>query len=60
MAGKCAPPAASCTNNEKDGDETDVDCGGGTCPKCNAGKKCKVNKDCKSGWCVKGKCELPS
>jgi hypothetical protein len=50
----------TCTDKKVNGLETDVDCGGGTCPKCNAGKKCKVNKDCKSKYCINKKCVLPS
>jgi hypothetical protein len=30
----------------KDGQETDVDCGGPTAPKCGEGKSCKVDADC--------------
>lgn len=40
-----------CTNNEKDGKETDVDCGGGECKKCSAGKQCNGGGDCVSGGC---------
>lgn len=36
--------------------ETDVDCGGG-CPQCDDGRRCQVNTDCKSGFCVNGTCE---
>ena len=31
--------------------ETDVDCGGPICPKCDLGKKCKLNSDCISNRC---------
>jgi hypothetical protein len=34
-----------------DGAETDVDCGGGTCPPCGFGKACKVGTDCATGAC---------
>jgi len=44
-----------CTNQQVDVDETDVDCGGLTCPKCAAGKKCLVNTDCMSGTCKNNK-----
>jgi hypothetical protein len=41
----------------KNGTETDVDCGG-ACPKCTAGKTCKVDADCGGGTkCIAGKCQ---
>jgi len=40
----------------KNGLETDVDCGGGTCPACASGKVCKASTDCKPGICSSGKC----
>jgi hypothetical protein len=43
----------------KNGAETDVDCGGGTCPKCSAGKMCLANADCVSNWCKTGLCLMP-
>lgn len=47
--------AAPCTNGVKDGDETDVDCGG-SCGACENGKTCAENSDCQSGDCTSGKC----
>ncbi len=38
----------SCADGIKDGDETDVDCGG-SCDKCGDGKLCNSNADCISG-----------
>jgi len=52
-------PAPSCTDKTTNGDETDSDCGGGTCPKCGAGKTCKADSDCKGGSCASGKCADP-
>lgn len=46
--GNCAGP---CSNSIKDGVETDIDCGGGSCPKCGIGQTCKVNTDCQSNVC---------
>jgi len=43
------PPA--CTDQQQNGAETDVDCGGGTCPACADGKTCKAGMDCASGIC---------
>jgi hypothetical protein len=51
-----APAAPSCTDGIKDGNETDVDCGGGTCPPCALGKDCNVGTDCASGYCSGGVC----
>lgn len=42
---------ASCVNLAKDGQETDVDCGGLDCTTCDSGMACLVNKDCASGSC---------
>jgi hypothetical protein len=39
-----APP--TCSDGIQNGSETDVDCGGGTCPPCAVGKKCKAATDC--------------
>ena len=50
-SGKCASPSAQCIDGVKDGSETDVDCGGGTCPACVNGKSCGVNSDCSSNNC---------
>ncbi len=40
-----------CMDGVLDGNETDVDCGGGTCPPCGVGLMCKVGTDCTSGAC---------
>ncbi|HEX6838746.1 MAG TPA: hypothetical protein VF334_19345, partial [Polyangia bacterium] len=42
--GTCATP--TCSDKVQNGLETDVDCGGGTCPQCPDGSGCKVNSDC--------------
>jgi hypothetical protein len=53
-AGKCVA-GATCTDNVKDGTETDVDCGGGVCDAasktCAIGKTCGANADCASNSC---------
>jgi hypothetical protein len=50
----CAAP--TCMDMVKNGTESDVDCGG-ACPKCAAGKMCKVNSDCVGGtMCLMGVC----
>jgi hypothetical protein len=36
----------TCIDGVKDGAETDVDCGGGTCAPCGDGKACNTSADC--------------
>lgn len=51
----CSAP--KCTDMVKNGTETDVDCGG-ACPKCVAGKMCKIDNDCGGGTkCMAGICQ---
>jgi hypothetical protein len=51
----CATP--TCSDTAKNGNETDVNCGGtgfqgaGACPPCANALKCGVNADCTSGFC---------
>ena len=47
-------PAGSCTDGVRNGTETDVDCGGGTCPSCQMGLACQANGDCQSHLCDTG------
>ena len=53
------PPGANviCTDGVKNGNETDVDCGGGTCPRCATGKTCGTRNDCASARCEGGTCQ---
>ncbi len=46
-------------DGKKNGDETDVDCGGAVAPKCADGKGCKVAGDCTSGVCKGDVCQAP-
>ncbi|KAI8471296.1 MAG: hypothetical protein J3K34DRAFT_235982 [Monoraphidium minutum] len=46
----CAQP--TCQDGRHNGDETDVDCGGPTCPLCKPTKKCSDNTSCDSGVCL--------
>jgi hypothetical protein len=48
---------AQCTDGVKNGAETGVDCGGGTCPGCPAGGPCSVAGDCQSQSCAGGVCQ---
>ncbi len=50
----CRP--AECSDGQKNGNETDVDCGGTTCPQCAVQQACKVNGDCQSNVCTANKC----
>jgi len=52
-----APPV--CSNNERDRNETDVDCGG-MCDGCALGKSCLQNSDCDSLYCADGICDTPT
>ena len=65
-----APPgpltcaSTQCTDNLKNGLETDVDCGGGVCSLCAVAKACQQNFDCasyacdaKSLTCVASQCD---
>ena len=52
--------APSCTDTVKNGSETDVDCGGGVCPKCANSKGCSKQTDCQGGVCTGGTCAAPS
>ena len=54
-----ASGCGKCTDKAKNGDESDVDCGG-SCTRCAAGKKCKLATDCASGSCSQGVCALPT
>jgi hypothetical protein len=48
----------SCADTIVNGLETDIDCGGGVCPKCDAGGACLENGDCKGKLkCVEGSCD---
>ncbi len=43
--------ASQCADNQKDGVETDIDCGGGICGACALGFKCSFDNDCSSNAC---------
>jgi hypothetical protein len=40
-----------CADHTKDGDETDIDCGGAMCPGCALGDACKQPSDCANDIC---------
>jgi acetyl esterase/lipase len=45
-----------CQDSTKNGVETDIDCGGGTCAPCASGKSCLTGTDCTTGICSGGVC----
>ncbi|MCX8147060.1 MAG: hypothetical protein N3D84_01185, partial [Candidatus Woesearchaeota archaeon] len=51
--------ADTCQNQRKDGDETDVDCGG-SCGLCSLNASCIKNSDCDSNYCINNKCAEPT
>ena len=50
------PGPPTCSDNFKNGDETDIDCGGSSCQPCANGLNCILNADCESGVCCTGIC----
>lgn len=52
----CVAPA-SCTDNIKNQDETDIDCGGSTCTtRCSVTQTCITTSDCILSTCISGVC----
>jgi hypothetical protein len=52
---------SSCSNNKRDSNESDVDCGGTSkCGPCDSGLRCTTNNDCVSDFCTKGNCADPT
>jgi len=46
----------SCSDAQRNNDETDVDCGGNSCAQCRNGARCLANRDCLSGRCSGNVC----
>lgn len=59
--GRCttAAPANTCRDRIRDGDETDVDCGG-SCQPCAPALACTIPADCQSNACTGGTCAAAS
>jgi hypothetical protein len=53
--GPTPPPGATCSDGVKNGNETDVDCGGPDCPPCANGRLCDSNTDCGTARCGDGR-----
>ncbi|HEY5951816.1 MAG TPA: hypothetical protein VIV40_40250 [Kofleriaceae bacterium] len=49
------PPTNTCRDRARDGDETDIDCGG-SCQPCAHDKQCARAEDCQSRACDAGTC----
>lgn len=47
----------SCQDGKKNGSETDIDCGGGACPRCQGGQICNSRDDCHTARCVANTCQ---
>ena len=60
VGGQAVKIPPTCSNGKKNGQETDIDCGGKKCPGCAIGKKCKKPTDCLSNVCNMGICAEPS
>jgi len=54
------PDLAHCDDSLKNGDETDLDCGGRICGPCLDGKTCAMGTDCQSAICTNTVCQPPS
>ncbi|CAF3211829.1 unnamed protein product [Rotaria socialis] len=55
---RCKAP--TCTDGYRNGNETDIDCGGEKCSKCPNGKTCKADSDCVSEVCKSKTCQVPN
>jgi len=54
------PPEPTPHDGIKNGDETDVDCGGTKAPVCAVGNTCLAGTDCADKACIGGVCTAPS
>ena len=61
-SGNCAlsTPATTCFDRVRDGDETDIDCGGPTCGACAEAAVCAAPTDCQTAACDGGHCAAAS
>ena len=51
------PTPNQCADGIKNGAESDVDCGGGSCPRCQGGQICTSRTDCHTALCTGGTCQ---
>ena len=47
----------ACRNGVLDGNESDIDCGDGRCPRCVNGRQCRDRGDCAGALCTGGACQ---
>jgi hypothetical protein len=52
LEGSCTTPPPTCSDGIKNGSETDIDCGGPTCPRCSNFLACASRDDCQSAFCA--------
>src|SRR4051812_46931415 len=52
------PP--TCLDGAREPDESDVDCGGPACGRCEDGRSCRLGGDCASGFCYQLRCRTPT
>jgi hypothetical protein len=58
LASGCMSLAERCRDGARDGDESDVDCGG-SCSTCGVDRRCGAAADCFTGVCKSGSCAAP-
>jgi hypothetical protein len=56
---RATPPEVTCRNRVRDGNESDIDCGG-SCQACATLRSCNVAGDCQSNACDGGSCRAPT
>ncbi len=52
------PEPGTCSDSNQNGCETDIDCGGRSCPGCTFGLHCLLGSDCSTGICYQGFCDV--
>ena len=57
-AADCAGEVPTCEDGQRNGAESDVDCGGVGCEACADGSACVEDRDCASELCVRGACAV--
>ena len=56
LPGGAASASNGCQDGVRNGDETDVDCGGTACRRCQVSQSCTLAADCASSRCEAGVC----
>jgi hypothetical protein len=56
MAGGDQTSPPGCSDGVKNGEESDVDCGGSVCTRCGIGRICGAPADCATATCAAGHC----